>query len=203
MPASRVSVINTARFRLGLSTRITSASEDPAADDLIDNVRDWVLRQHPWNSCKKRRELVALSAAPEFGYTYQYPLPDDYIRMVYVYEQDKAFWEIEETDDGNVLLTDSATAKIVYVHRQDDYSRMPADLVEAISAKLALQLAATKSGMTNREASMEKWYMRSIATAKAMDSQDSAAMREYNQRITDAHRYGVANNDPTKWREGN
>ena len=82
---SAVDISNAALNTLGASN-IISLTEDSNAARIInqryDTVRDAVFRSHNWNSLIRRADLAKLSDAPTFGYTNQFSLPGDCIRVL-------------------------------------------------------------------------------------------------------------------------
>lgn len=44
--------------------------------------RDALLRQHPWNCALSRASLAAMSDVPAFGWSYQYQVPSDCLRVL-------------------------------------------------------------------------------------------------------------------------
>jgi len=76
--ASFVSICNMALSELG-ATRITDLGlankNSQLCSEFLSITVDQVLRCHPWNCAYARASLAALSAAPVFGFSYQYTLP--------------------------------------------------------------------------------------------------------------------------------
>ena len=83
--ASKVDIANSALIKLGAS-RIASFSENtPEArlmTDRYDNIRDSLLRSHPWNFAVKRSSLTRITTVPEYGYAYKYLIPSDSLRIL-------------------------------------------------------------------------------------------------------------------------
>ena len=83
-----------------------------------------------------RVELALLPDAPAFGWTYQYQLPNDVLRVMSMEEKTTHF-KIE----GRTLLTDSATAKILYIKQVTDVSLYTPLFNELLSLPLAKDLS--------------------------------------------------------------
>tara|TARA_R110000751_G_scaffold47018_1_gene105422 strand:- start:2005 stop:2499 length:495 start_codon:yes stop_codon:yes gene_type:complete len=135
-------------------------------------VRDEVLRAHPWNSAIARASLAKLSDAPSFGYAAQYQLPADCLRVVEVYDIPWP-WVVE----GRRLLTDGGSPlDIRYVRREEDVNQWDALLVNAVAARLAMELCEelTQSNTKRQIATQE--YEGFLSRARGADGQESSPM---------------------------
>lgn len=83
--ASKITICNRALSKLG-ADRITSLDDDNKAaramKSAFDFVRDAELRAHVWNFSVKRAELAALASVPVWGYSYEYALPTDFLKLL-------------------------------------------------------------------------------------------------------------------------
>ena len=108
--AGAVDICNIALTNLG-EQKIVSLDENNERARLcklrFDDVRDSVLRLHPWNCVTARTVLTRDTETPSWGYTYQYSLPNDCIRVLSIHDATIAY-RIE----GSKLHTDSGTIKI-------------------------------------------------------------------------------------------
>lgn len=132
-------------------------------------VRDEVLRAHPWNCAKVRVQLVAEVAIPLYGFSYQYLLPvDPYcLKVLDVNDDLDAVWKIE----GRKLLTDEDTVQITYTGRVD-VGTFDVLLISAISRRLAAQLAYPITSKSNLFEAMWKAYEIVLSEARSVDSQE-------------------------------
>lgn len=132
-------------------------------------VRDEVLRAHPWNCAKVMVQLAALSATPLYKFTYQYQLPvDPYcLKVLDVNDDDSVIWKVY----GRTLLTDEGTVKITYIGRVN-VELFDALLVSAISRRLAAQLAYPITSKANLFEAMWKAYEIVLQEARSVDSQE-------------------------------
>lgn len=137
--ASIVDICNGALNQLGAST-ILSLTEDSKNARLCNarytQVRDSVFRSHPWNCLQKRVQLAADTETPAWGFTKQYTLPADCLRVLTILDQDSDY-KIE----GRKILTDNSTMKILYVARITDPNEYDELLRETLSAALAADIA--------------------------------------------------------------
>lgn len=74
-------------------------------------LRDEVLAEHPWRFAAKRAALAPSGTSPEWGFTYLFTYPSDWIRLIKV--QDSAS---HKTAEGGILANDNPLY-IEYVYR--------------------------------------------------------------------------------------
>lgn len=146
--ASEVSICNIALTRLGHDA-ITSLGADVKAARLCalhyPETRDYLLRAHPWNFAVKRVDLGLHVDAPTFEYGYQFTLPDDCLKVIRT-ESESLGWTDDYRIEGRKLLAHDTAVGIEYISRVTDPNEMDALFRDALSARLAAELAV---GMTD------------------------------------------------------
>ncbi len=177
--ASDVAICNTALNRLGANT-ITSFTENSKEARLCNSeysgIRDQVLRAHPWNCAISRATLAQDSDAPSFGFSYQYTLPTDpYCLRVLQMETEVINFKVE----GRKLLTDEATAKIMYIGRVTDPEEYDSLLIDTLSARIAFEFSFNITGSRTLQGDMFDLYNQKLALARSFDAQESGMF--YNQ----------------------
>lgn len=90
---TEVDVVNLGLRRIGAKPITTSSLDDttPAgaiAADVYPAERDSLLRSHTWNFAIARASLTKSTTAPAFEYANAFLLPDDFLRVVAVYDND-------------------------------------------------------------------------------------------------------------------
>jgi len=189
--ASTVDIANFALNTLG-ATNITALDENSKPARIInqryESVRDTVFRAHPWNCLLRRAELARESDIPAFGYAYQYALPTDpyclrvteFTNGTLSYPQDNMFnnsggpvFVIE----GRKLLTDEAIAKIKYVSRVTDPQQYDANLIEALAARLAMEIAYAVTGSTTMVQVTASLYEEKLKEARFVDGTEGAPQK--------------------------
>tara|TARA_R110000803_G_scaffold22601_7_gene56074 strand:+ start:17 stop:595 length:579 start_codon:yes stop_codon:yes gene_type:complete len=175
--ATDVSICANALRRLG-DDPITSLSDDTERARLCNgfyaDARDSVLRAHPWNFAITRASLARLTLAPAYGFNYMYALPTSpYCLRVLEMEHPDYIFKIEtEATSGRVLLTDEAEAKILYVGRVTDATQFDTMFVDALTAKMAVDLAYPVTGSTALQAQMQKMYDNKLSEARSVDGME-------------------------------
>jgi len=133
-----VQICNAALSRLGANL-ITSLEDGTKEANTCkanwESVRNSVLRGASWPGTTKRASLARLSDTPLFGYSYQYQLPSDYLKLVTVDDD-----TIPHKVEGKTLLSDAETVNIEYVYKAED-GFLDAGLVEALITAMMEVLA--------------------------------------------------------------
>lgn len=180
--ASVIQVANRALTKLG-SARITSLSDDVKAarsiSSCFEDIRDDELRAHRWQFSMKRTTLAALADAPVFGYTYQYALPSDFLRLDMINDEYPSAvmdnYIGAETQEymieGNVILTDiEAPLKLRYISRIEDPNAWDVNFREAMASRLAAELAEDLTQSDTKKQNAAKDYDRAIRQAVRTNS---------------------------------
>lgn len=137
-----VSVVQINNAALGLVgcgaiTALTDGSREAQACQLFWPLTlEYILGVHPWKCVGVQATLTTTTTAPQFGYTYAYPVPANFARMISMDDGDDAFHVA-----GRVLQCDDSPAYIWYVPNDPDLTRMDASLVESLTFHQAYKLA--------------------------------------------------------------
>jgi hypothetical protein len=161
---STVDIANYALNIIGASN-ISALDENSKVGRLInqryESVRDAVFRSHPWNCLIRRAELGQETDAPVFGYSKQYALPTNpfCLRVLEFSNGSLSYPQDNMTSntggpvfviEGRKLLTDEDTARIKYIARVTDPQQYDALLIDALSARLASEIAYAATGSNQR-----------------------------------------------------
>jgi hypothetical protein len=172
MAATDVSICSNALLMLGAST-INDFNEDAdrarLASNLFPQVRDAVLRSHPWNCAVKRVVLAPEVTVPDFDWSAQFAVPDDWLRTLQVGELGA---EIDFRQEGRKFLADTDTFRLRYVYRNEVVASWEPMLVHAVSLlmKAAMAYPITKSSSLATEALADATNYLKIC--RAVDGQD-------------------------------
>lgn len=171
--ASVVSIVNNALSKIGESN-ITALDENSnqarAANTIYEQIRDAVIRGHRWNFAQKRVQLAKLTTVPAFGFANEFQLPTDLLRVIRMSETDLIF-----SVEGRKLLTDEDEARIIYIARIIDPNEFDALFVEALSARLAAELAVTLTESRTLSEQMMVLFNRKMSEARTFDSQEGVS----------------------------
>jgi len=104
--------------------------------------RQELLRDNLWRFATQRAEIAASPTTPESEWTYQMPLPADFLRLVKIYEVDHVSRPIQSFSmEGTMLLADSAPLQLVYIADVTNTSAFDPLFTTTLVCLLALRMA--------------------------------------------------------------
>lgn len=186
--ATKVTMCSNALLMLGAKT-INDFGEATDRARIVSNlwpqVRDWLLRAHNWNCAVKRVQLAPDVAVPAFDYSFQYSIPDDWLRTLQVGEIGTP---VQFTHEGRKILCDENPLDLVYVFRADEGTW---DTALQFTATLAMA-AACAYAITQSSSLADSCYQKltlNLKQTRAIDGQDNPPetlgdFRYYMSRFT-------------------
>lgn len=176
-----VDIVNRALSKLG-GGRISSLadSSEPAAlaASIFESVRDSEISVHAWNFAKTRVMLPAEAEAPVFGWSRQYLLPADCLRVLeagpwpqavtagYVGGDSRSF-----VIEGRRILSNLGPAlNIIYLRRETDCGFYPPPFTEALAARLAAEMAESLTGSNSKRELAWKEYQEAVRLARRVNA---------------------------------
>jgi hypothetical protein len=170
MATSKVEICNLALIELGADT-IASLNDDTkearACNLIYESERKKLLRSHPWNFAIGRQSLALLSTSPSFEYLYQFPLPTDCIRALYLYNSREAF-----VVEGGYLLTNELAPKLIYIKDITDPNTFDSAFVELFSLSLASKICYSITGSGSLKQALYQQMRAVKIDAKNFDGQE-------------------------------
>lgn len=173
--ATSVSVCSNASLMLGGGT-INDLDENTdrakIAKNLYPQIRDAVLRAHPWNCNVKRVLLAPDVTAPEFDYGMRFALPDDWARTLQVgyYGQ-----EVDHRSEGRFILCDTNPLPLRYASLNTVEATWDTMLVHGVSLAMAAAMAYPITKSTSLGEAKLNELMIFMKSARAVDGQDDPA----------------------------
>ena len=181
--ASEVAIANAALLLVGDET-ITAFTDDSTrarmVNQLYPSARDEVLEAYPWTFAITRVQLNQLAASPLFGFSYQYQLPSDCLRMLEPSEESATF-----RVEGRKVLTDESTLYIRYIKRVVDPSEFTPGFSRAVAAKLASYIAYPITRNHTLSVDMNKLYELRLADAASVDGQSGTPLTMESTALTE------------------
>lgn len=171
---SDTSIANLALTTLGekvIVNMVTDTSQRAIIVNLhYEAVRDAVLAAFPWNFAMKRGALAQETATPAFGYTYQYALPADCLRVWRLNGANSNYtsWKVE----GNKLMTDESTASIRYIAKITDPNQFSPIFIQAFKELLAAEIGYALTSNKTTVEERRKAYEAKLLIAYETDSQE-------------------------------
>ncbi|MBT7358000.1 MAG: hypothetical protein HN812_03905 [Candidatus Marinimicrobia bacterium] len=172
--ATEVSICSNALRKLG-DDPITSLSDNTERARLCnafyEPIRDSVTRAHSWNFAIRRQALSRLTSTPAFTYAYEYTLPTDpYCLRVLSMQTNDLDFKVE----GRKLLTNEGEAKILYIGKITSPAEFDALFTEALTARLAAELAYSITGSNSLTSQMWEMYELKLREARGADGSEGS-----------------------------
>lgn len=171
MAASDIEIVNRALTLLGvdpINSLSDSSKAASTANRLYNDTRSAVFRAHPWSCLVKRAALPLDAATPLYGFTYQFVLPADYLRLLGI-ENSTGRYSIE----NRKILYDSDTLNVTYVALITDVPSYDTLLVDTLAARLAADLAHPLLQTQQSMESMWQLYELKLREAKLINAQEN------------------------------
>jgi hypothetical protein len=177
---TETSICNMALDELG-ANRIKGLVDDEQSVQAIkcrthyETTRDALIRSHKWRFASGRKTLTVNPVAPDTDeWSFQYPLPDDFISMKSIYEgrfSDENFRSYAL--EGNILLSNDDTMEIRYVKKVTDVTKFDSLFIEVFVLSLALKLIVLAGATPKIKDSLSIDLSRLMVRVRAMDGQET------------------------------
>ncbi|WP_415718287.1 hypothetical protein [Maridesulfovibrio sp.] len=196
MAVSEVKICNLALRKLGarLIESLSDTSQEAVTCNLFyEQVRDAVLREHPWNFAASRTRLARLADEPAFGYAHQYQIPADCLHLRQLNTPDDEF-----VVEGDKILTDRDSASAVYTKKVTNPVLFDPAFVMAFAARMAAEMADDITGSTSKAREMWTLYLNAMQSARLADSAEGREDNILNDPWLEAR--GIHGMDSPVWR---
>lgn len=170
--ATEVSICSNALLMLGAQP-INDFNEDNdrarLASNLFPDIRDWLLRKHPWNCAVKRVALAPDAQTPAFDYPFQFSIPDDWLKNLQVGQYG---CEADFKHEGRKILCAENPLYLRYVWKNTTPATWDTALVfvAQLAMKAVMAYPITKSQSVADSAM--KMFSDEWRSATAVDGQD-------------------------------
>lgn len=173
MSVSNVSICNLALQKLG-QARIVALDEDNSnarhCNVCFETLRDKELRGAMWNFAIKRTTLAASATAPDFTYTYAFPLPADALRVI-LPPRLGLDWKIENHEGAPAILTNDGTSlEVKYIARITDPTKFDFSFVEMLACKIAWHLTEVITQSNTKKEALHQEYLELRREARRMNA---------------------------------
>lgn len=179
--ATDVDICNLALTHIGAFPMTSLSEATPEAgycNRLYPVARDTVLREHAWNFAAK---TVALATVTDTHprYDYVYALPADCLvarKIINTLSDAKIDFEIFRNADDSAqrIATDQAEAELAYTAKTTNTLFFNPEFIDALSWRLAADLAMPIRGDLNAQQSAMNMYFSIIMKAQAVDANEGS-----------------------------
>lgn len=108
--------------------------------------RDALIRSHWWRFASDRATLSRDVETPDFEWSYQFSLPNDFLRMKKPYEGFRGPLQRTYDLEGTKLLTNETTMEIKYIKKVTDEAQFDPLFIEVLVLTLALKFIPALAG---------------------------------------------------------
>lgn len=167
---SEVEICNRALVELHANpiTSLADESEEGVAcNATYDQLRDEVLRAHPWNFAIEQKKLQQNADAPLFDFNAAYNLPEDCLRVLRI---DTRYYRFKIK--GRELHTDAPGVNIEYIKKETDTTKFDPMFVTALVIRLKASLANPLTGSVQAASNYFVEYEQFLKDAKRRDGQE-------------------------------
>lgn len=170
-------VINAAARLVGaepITSLIDGTKTANVANDIYDELRDHLLRCHPWDFAIKRVQLAQSSTEPAFEFDHAYPVPADWLRTISVHDNDAGhgtiLYRMEQIADQRAIVTSSDQVYLRYVARVEDPNMMTSDFRRLLEVSLARDFAIPLAASNAMQEQYQQQAIRVMAQARSTDA---------------------------------
>lgn len=193
-----IEICNVALRRIGVTEieRMDEASEPArACSRFYDFTRRNVLQRFPWTFATRRVQLARVDEkAPDFEYVYQYPKDALAVRLMYNDSftglPKKNEYRIMSSNTGRKIYTNIENAWLEYTADVKDTSLFDDQFVEALSWKLAAEMAYSLTGNMNIANNCVQAYNVYMVEAAGSDAAEDNMLVPHLDRLALA-RFGL------------
>jgi len=191
MAVSEVQIAKLALQHLGDRYDITSLDEfSPEAEQVnlvFANVRDALLREHPWKFSLRYVSPSNLIGTPPAGWTYMYQYPPDALKVWRIVnpidpqnnELDPLPFTIaRNSNDVKVLLSNESTPEFEYTQQVTNSFDFDAHFDMALSWKIAELIAIPITGDTAIRDRVQRDAANAVALAKQEDGNEGISRKQ-------------------------
>ena len=172
---SEVAIANSCFRKVGVKQKIGSFDEGTAAanfaSDRYFELRDDLLRIHPWNFAMKRAKLAKLSTGPTTPADWNYfQLPSDWLRTSEIHDNDAGIGTLEYYEEEGKISAGREELWIKYIFGVEDPNTMSPDFRESLALAMAVEAAIDLVGSRTLSEMMEGRFHNKLMQAKSVDS---------------------------------
>jgi hypothetical protein len=194
MATSDTDIVNAALILLGSRpiVDLNAGTDDITLTcrTLYDQARDWVLAEHPWNSCVKFVTLSKTATVSNTFYDFQYLYPADAVRVL-LPSTDTYKWEVGIAGDQRVIWSDYDGLSVRYIFKNTNVNQYSPGLSWALSAYMAAVVAQALTQHRGKAQDRMLFYEQTVLPkAKAMDGQEQFPAEFVSTTLTDDVRLG-------------
>ena len=171
----KIGASNIASLDISSNTDNATVQSAKLCNIFFEQALEEVLRTYKWNSALKRKKLSRLTETPDFRFQYIYQLPNDYIRVINIYDNKEGIDnKIQFVVEGKQILCDHEEIYLSYVARVEDVNSLNAFATQCVIQNLAIKLSVPMQLDQDMQNNLIKEYNEVILpNAKSIDTQEN------------------------------
>lgn len=180
--SSEVQIARLALQHLGDRYDITSLNEaSPEAEQVqlvFQNVRDMVLREHPWKFARKYASPAQLSGDAPGNWDYMFLYPSDALRIIRIVnplgdnQPPIRFETARNSSDAHVILCNESEPTLEYTQQITDPQKFDPQFITALSYRIAQYIAMPITGDRSIMSDMKSLADIEVGKAQASDANE-------------------------------
>lgn len=189
MPSSmsKTEIANRALLLIG-ETQILDIDDasDPTARKVkvfFQSTLEAELETTVWYFARKRAILAADAETPDFEFTYQFTLPNDFLRLIG--PENPTDWLLE---GDKILTNDGNTIKVTYIARPKTVAEHTALFNSALAGRLAMELCESKTASNSKYARAQDYYKTAKSDARLANAIQKVPLEPYEDTWISARR---------------
>ena len=186
--AGDVNIANQALGRIGAEQITTFADDSVQAEQALlhyEQTRDALLRSFFWRFASARVELTENSSEPDFGWEKQYDLPDDFARLIGVFEDNSTPLNLTLQSfqiEGDLILINDDECRIYYVKKEADPTKFDSLFIETFVLTLAMKLVMPLAMSPALRTELSRELGSVMARVRTVDRQETNTVGRLDRR---------------------
>lgn len=136
-------------------------------NDLYDEVRKQVLKSSRWSFAIKRATIAANAVTPDFGFSYYFDLPTDYIIAINEHNGE----EIQR--EGDYLACDANSIQLRYIYDVEDADKFSPEFIKILYLTLAVEASYSLIQDKALKSQLEKELEKALSDARFDNAKES------------------------------
>jgi hypothetical protein len=171
----QIDICNRALIRLAAPTIASIDDNTKSAKlckKLYDSIVEEVHGEGPWSNAVKRVSLAKLTSTPAFGFTTEYQLPNDLVKVITINDTEPGDQTFKIENDK--LLIDSGSVKIQYIALLSTPGSFGTYMTSSITDLMTAELSYAFTGSSQIAAGLKQQYMANLKDNLAKDNQQGS-----------------------------
>ncbi len=199
MSISETKIVNLALSEIG-AKRINNLDTDTSARAInarthYEQARDSLIRSHYWRFASARKTLSEDTVSPDFEYSNQFILPNDFMRLKNVWSgHSRGNTNRSFAVEGQRLLIDDSSVSIRYIRKVTDPTEFDSLFIEVLTLQLALKFSGGIAGTDIKlKEDIKQRFAVLMRQVRAIDRQETNTKGREDQGTWNDARFRLGN----------